>query len=981
MKRQLGILLALAVLLAGCVPFAPALPPGLLDKLLPNVPGVQNPNTAGLARAAALGVPMDVVRQVGDLEPNDLLPADPNIRIGTLDNGLRYYIRHNAEPQDRAELRLAVNAGSLMEADDQSGLAHFLEHMMFNGTEDFAGQEIINFLERIGMEFGPDVNAYTSFDETVYMLRLPTDDPATVDTAFHVLQQWATAVTLDPAEVDAERGVVVEEWRQRDQNASGRIQNQVIETLLGGSLYADRFPIGDMEIVRGAPTDRLRSFYETWYRPDLMAVVAVGDFDVDEVEGMIRQHFGSLPAAEDPAPREYVEGPSFDEPRFRVIADPEFPYTQVQLFYLHPSSPLDTLDQYRTMLQASLFSSMLASRLDEAGRAADAPFSQAFPFSDNLVRNVELYGMVALVESDAPRALEAMARELERVRRFGFTETELDRARTEIMLRYEKLFTERDTQDSGGFADEYVRNFLENEAIPGIVAETAIAERLLGEITLDEVNAVVEKFGGPRMAVIVTAPEQAGVALPTEEELAATLEKALGGEMEAYVDTAIEGDLMDEAPSPADITDTTEDSALGTTTITLENGVRVVMKPTDFRADEVLFRALSPGGASLVSDEDYYEAIYAPQIVVDSGLGDFSYAELRRILADEAVRVSPLIDDEFEGFIGSASPGDLEVLFQLIHLYATAPHFDAEAISRAQSQARAELRNRELDPFSAMEDAFSRILFGNSIRYGVQRLAEVEALDSERMAEIYAERFSDFCDFTFVFVGAFDVDELTELAQSYLGTLPGECRTETWEDKLPAFPEETVVEEIFKGRDPSSLAQIVFTGPIAASTESEVSIELLQGVLDIVMREELREARGATYSPFVSGSVQSIPRDQYFFVLGFNTDPERTAELIDATFAKLEELQSEGPSDDNLAKAKEQARRAHEEELRTNSYWAMLLGNAITDPEFDLDSALKYDEVVDAITAEDIRRTAEELLRDDRYVEIVLYPTDFKPAE
>ncbi len=911
---------------------------------------------------------------------DETLPTDPAIRIGTLENGLTYYVRANTEPANRAELWLAINAGSLQEDDDQQGLAHFLEHMLFNGTERFPEQALIDFFETAGMTFGPDINAYTSFDETVYMLRFPTDDAEVVDAAFNVLEDWAARATIDPTEVDAERGVVLEEERLRDQNASGRIQKQILPFLLGDSRYAVRQPIGQVDVIRSAPPETLRRFYTDWYRPDLMAVIAVGDFDADEVTARIQEQFAGLTNPEPAVERQVFTVASHEEPTYLVATDPEFPVTIVEIDYGQPAQALDTAGAYRDMLVGTLFERMLNLRLDEISREANSPFVGAGVGSGAFVRTLEILTVNAQVQDEEVLlGLEAILTEIERVRRHGFTPSELERAKGEVLNMYQSVYNERNNHESGSFADEYKRNFLQAEAIPGIPYEYLLATRFVPEITIDEVNRQTDRFVGEKgRSVLVIGPERAAETLPDETALAQVIESIAGKEIAAYEDTQTGDKLMEDEPAPATIISRTIIDSIDTVDLELANGVRVLLKATDFKENQVLFTAFSPGGSSLVSDADYPEATLISDIVAQSGLNGYTYNQVRRILSGQSANVNPYIDDTEEGFVGSAGEDFLPALFQLIYLYGTAPQADEAAFDTLQDQARSFLRNRDTQPDSAWQDAFVEARFGNTIRQGVLPLAEIEALDRERALAIYQDRFGDFSDFTFVFVGHMDIEQMVEWSQIYLGNLPSTNRVESWVDVLPDPPSGIVKKDVFRGQEEQSLVRIRFSGPVDPTLENRLRLHLLEGVLDILAREELREKRSGVYASSVSASAITRPDELYEVEVVFGCDPERVDELVDALFELIAQVQADGPRPDLLEKAKAQTLRQREEELESNGFWLDLLTTYASPEQEDPSEALDLAARLDAIDGASIQAAFVEFLPADRYIEVALYPEGFE---
>lgn len=979
-RYALIVLLVLTLVLSACSVGQPLLVTPVPTSAVAQPP-VEHQATVMPSPETTASVGVDEMNP-SQLDPGDLLPMAPQVRVGRLDNGLTYYVRENSEPANRAELWLIINAGSALEDDDQLGLAHFLEHMLFNGTRRFEGQALIDFFESIGMEFGPDINAYTSFDETVYTIQVPTNSDADIETAFQVLEDWAGYATLSPEEIDKERGVIVEEWRLRDLNASGRIRDQILPTLLGDSRYLARLPIGDMDVVRDAPPEALRRYYETWYRPDLMALVAVGDFQDDQIEARIREHFSTLTVPEDPVQRTAYSLPDHEETRYQVVTDPEQPYTTLDVSVKQPARKVRTVDDYRDLVIRYLFTFTFNRRLDELTRQEDAPFLLAQASTGNLVRPVDVYSVSAQVEDGGVIAgLDAVMTEIERVRRHGFTESEIERAKKDVLRFFEAAYAERENRDSAAHAQEYRDHFLANQASPGIEFELKLVQDLLPGIALEDVNRVAEDLvGQANRTVILIAPEKEDVTLPDEADLASAVEAVQTKAIDPYVDTSAGLSLMEEIPEAAAIVDELAIPELEVTEIELDNGVRVIMKPTDFREEEVVFTAISPGGSSLVSDADFPEAAVVEFVVAQSGIGNLTYPELTRLLSGKRVGVNPSIDELTEGLGGSASTEDLETLFQLIHLYVAEPRVDEAAFTRIQDQLRAALANRDLNPNAALQDALSEALYGDTIRRGTLPLEEVEALDLDKAFEIYQDRFGDASDFTFVFVGSFDVDTLTALAQTYLGSLRGSDREETWVDVAPDPPEGVVERDVFEGLEDRSIVQLVFTGTMDPTPENQLRLALLERVLDILIREDLREERAGIYSAFIGSGVAEEPDQTYTVSIAFSADPERVDELVGAVFAQIEDLRNNGPSAENLVKIKEQESRDFEEALEDNGFWLGLLSEYAFDPEEDVLGVLSYQDRIDAQSVEDIRQAAQELLSPDRFVRVVLYPKALEPV-
>ncbi|MDE0143590.1 MAG: insulinase family protein [Caldilineaceae bacterium] len=911
------------------------------------------------------------------------IALDPSIRKAQLENGLTYYIRHNTEPANRATLMLVINAGSVQEDEDQLGLAHFVEHMMFNGTERFPKQALIDYFETVGMSFGPDVNAYTSFDETVYFLEFPTDDEEIIGTTFQVAEDWASRATISDEEVESERGVILEEERLRDQNASGRLNKQLFPLILGESRYTDRMPIGDMDIVQNTPGETLRSFYRDWYRPDLMAVIVVGDIDVDDIEAKVEEHFGPLTAPETVRPRVSYSLPDYEDTGYLILTDPEFPVTIAQIIYRQAAQDLNSANVFRDRLIGNLFYKMLNFRLDDLTREADSPFLGAFVSEGQLVRgnNYQVVG-VQVRQGEALSSLDAALTEVERVRRYGFTAAEVERAKSEILNTYERLYNDRENLRNHSLASEYSRNYLENEAVPGIEVEFKLVDRLLQGISRDDVNQRAELYvGGSNRSVFVVGPERDADSLPNEDELAAMISDLQTKQVDPYQDIEAVSALLTEIPEPVEIISRQTDETFNITDLTLANGARVVLKPTTFKEEEILFSASSPGGSSLVSDEDYPEADFIDSIVSQSAVGDVSYAALQRLLADKSVSVSPFIGELEEGFHGQSGQEFIETLFQLVYLYGTQPRADDDAFATLKDQYTESLRNRELDPRSAWTDAYIEARYGDSIRRKVPSLEVISSLDLERAFAIYQERFADFSDFTFIFVGNFDLEQMVDWSQRYLGNLPSLDRAETWLDVAPDPPTGVVEVPVYRGQDEQSLTTLLFTGPSEDSLDKRLNLRMLEMILDILMREELREELGGVYAFSASASMEPDPDSLYRVSLTFGSDPARVEELVDALFGLIADVQAEGPREDLLEKARAQIIRQREEQLEQNSYWMRVLEYWASEDDVDLTNFVDLGVVegrTEAVTAAEVQAAAIDYLPLDRYILVSLYPEDFE---
>ena len=916
----------------------------------------------------------------------DPMPVGPGVIVGQLENGLQYYIRENSEPANRAEFSLVVKVGSVVEDEDQLGLAHFLEHMAFNGTENFEKQELIDFMESIGMRMGADLNAGTSFDETRYMLQIPTDSPEVMANTFQILEDWAHGLTLDPEEIDKERGVIIEEWRLR-RGAAARIQDEQFPVLLRDSRYAERSPIGTVESLETFEHEALRRFYRDWYRPDLMAVIAVGDFDRAEVEALLIEHFEGISAPENPRERIEYSVPDHDETLFTIATDEELTSTSVAVYHMLALDEQETIGGYRQQLVEGLYNGMLNLRLGEIARNPNPPFLGAGSSKGSLVRSKGAYLLSANVPEDGiERGLEVVFTEAERVARFGFTASELERQKIDVLRGIERAYTDRANRGSASYAAEYSRAFLDDEPIPGIEYEFELYKRFIPEMTLTEVNQIGSEWIRPQnRVVVVTGPEKEDLDMPSEEALLAVLTGVADMEITAYEETVIDQPLLAEIPEGSTVVGTRE-FAEDIVEWELGNGVRGALKPTDFREDQVLFQGCSPGGTSLASDEEWIPASSATALIQGGGLGPFNTTDLRRVLTGKVASARPFISSFEEGVTGSGSPQDLETMFQLIYMTFTAPRADPEYFEVFNTRNRTSLQNRDASPAVAFNDAINRIMTQDALR---SRPVTVETLDHTDLGgslAFYQDRFEDASDFTFIFVGNIDLDVMRPLVERYLGGLPSTNRVETWRD-LGERPPRGVIEEIVrKGLEPQSQTRLFFTGSIDYGDRSQrLGIAVMTSVLETRLREVLREELGGTYSVSVGSSFSWRPAGQYRLSISFGSDPERADELLAAVYEEIDRLKSSPPDEAEVNDVLEAQRRAWETNQESNSWWLSVLDGRyryLLDqsdgryPSGDvlLETLPTYGADLDALTPPRIQELARRYFDQDNRVRVTLLP-------
>lgn len=874
------------------------------------------PRTSGADAAGAAGSHLD--------QP---LSVDPKVKTGVLPNGMRYVIRANAKPEGRAELRLALDVGSILETDDEQGLAHFVEHMAFNGTRNFAKQELWDYLERVGLRIGADLNAHTSFDETVYKLTVPTDSTQIMETAFQIFEDWAHGVAFEAEEIDKERGVVIEEWR-RGQGAQTRMLHKQLPALFADSRYAHRMPIGQKAVLDTFHHDVLRGFYDKWYRADLMSFVAVGDFEPAHMESLIVEYLGRVPTPAAPTVRPESPVPGHSETLFAIATDPEATQNTVLVYHKQDRQEQATTRAYRRGLIEGLYNGMLNRRMHELTLEADPPYLGAFSGMGLSVRTKDFLLLGAAVENNGfERGLEALLTEAARVAQHGFTATELARQKKQMLRGMEQAFRERDKLNSAGFAAEYIRHLLDDEPIPGIETEHQLYQRLIPTITLAEVNELAQSWAGDDNRVItVNAPEKEGVGVPTEADLLAAFEKVAGVAVDPYVDQGQDVPLLPNEPTPGTITGRSQTPELGVTTWELSNGVRVVLKPTDFKNDQIVFSAYSPGGHSLVDDKEYVAAATASTIITQAGLGNFDQVGLMKWLSGRVVSVGPYIGELHEGLSGSASPQDAETMFQMIHAYFTATRTDSATFVSLRRRLGAMIENRSQQPETAYSDTIQVTMANYHPRARPWSESMLAELDQQASTRIFRERFADASDFTFYFVGNINLTDVEPLVTRYLASLPALHRGETWRDIGMRAPEGVVEKTVRRGIEPKATTQLVFTGPFDFDNRLDrLQIGLMAEAFQIKLREILREDLGGTYGVGVGASPSRLPTGSYRLTVSFGCDPERVEELTDVVFEQIDSLQLVGLDSTYTNKVREIRRREREVSLKENGWWRALL--------------------------------------------------------
>ena len=906
----------------------------------------------------------------------DSLTWDPAVRRGVLPNGIRWFIKTNHRPEDRVSLRLAVPIGSTSEADDQQGIAHFTEHMNFNGSAHFKdADDLVGYLRSIGLRFGADANAYTSFDETVYMLDVPADRDSLLLTGLHALSDFAGRATMSEKEIDKERGVVMEEWRL-GRGAEERMQRVQFPVLFHDSRYALRLPIGKPEYIQGVPYARLRAFYRDWYRPEWMAVIAVGDVDPDKMERLIRDNFSDLPKRTDSKEVPRYAVPPHDQTLISVVSDKEATSSSVALVVKRVRRPANNVLAARNELKADLFSSMLNARFDEIAHRASPPFLSAFAGSFQFTRDENVYyAQAETKDGQQAKGFEALLEETARVRAHGFLGTELERAKKEQVAELDRAYAEREKTESRSIASEMVRAYLNGEPETGIAASSTLSKSLLPGITLAEVNALADSLVSTQNRVVLCdGPEKAGAPLPAEKDLRAVLDQMASAKPVAWVDKAAGQTLMAKLPAPGKIVSRRSIDEIGVTVVRFANGLEAWLKPTDFKADEIQFTAYAPGGLSLADSAAYVSAWMSPFIVDDNGVGGFKNTELQKMLAGKIVNVTPYANAYTHGVSGSTRPEDLETLLQLVNLGFVKPTVDPEAFAALQAQFNAYLSNRVNSPDQVYADSATAVNTGGFYMSRVPTAAQVGSVKLPDALDFYRKRYANAGDFTFFFAGTFQVDSLVPLLARYLGSLPGTGkRSSSWVAKGPRFPPGITKVEVRKGSEPKGSVRITYFTREPIEELDQHRANSAASILTDHLRSNLRELLGGTYSVSVRFQHQAPLNGYSTMTIAFGCDPARADTLIAATLAEIQKMTADGPSPEDVSKEQEVQRRELETNAKQNSYWTGSMQN-VSLLGWDPKRIAKRRERIDLLTTANLHDTFKKYFPPDHYSVVRLAP-------
>ena len=903
-----------------------------------------------------------------NLDLNSKLPNDPAVSKGVLDNGLTYYIRSNSEPENRAELMLVVKAGSIDEDDDQQGLAHFCEHMSFNGTKNFPKHELINYFESIGMEFGPEINAYTGFDQTVYMLKVPLDKPEYMEKGLQVLYDWASQVDDADEEIEAERGIILEEERM-GRGASDRMMKEWLPVFLRDSKYAERLPIGKVDIIENCKPEVLRRFRNDWYRPDLQALIVVGDFDQQEMVAKVKEKFSAIEEPKNPRAKETYDIPGHEETLVSIATDKEAQYPVAYVYYKHDLETSNELKDYRKSIIENIYMGMLNNRLAEKTQQADPPYLLGQSVYSHQFGPLSAYTSVTVTQGDKiTTGLKELLLENQRVKKFGFTETELERQKTAVLNNMEKAYNERNNTKSLNYANEYMRNFLvTKEPFPGMENEYAYYKEFVPGITVDEVNALAKEWiTKENRVVVITAPENEKTIVPNKDEVLALLDEVETAEIEPYVDAVSDVPLLSDEPFGSKVSETTPIQNVDAVEWKLENGATVVIKTTDFKDDEILFNAWSPGGSSLYPLDDVVSVDLTTDVMAESGIADFDEITLNKMLSDKVFGLSPYISELSEGFNGSASVKDVETLLQMLYLYFTEPRFDEVSYQSLMQQYATVLENKSASPESNFRDTLNVVLSNYNEREKPMSVERLKEASFNKMKQIGRERFKNASDFKFFFVGNIDLETFKPLVEKYIGGIPTLNKQEEWVDLGIEKPEGVVNKVVNKGQEEKSIQYIVFHGDFDYTSQNRIQLDAMGRILSTRLLEVIREDKSSVYSISARPSSSKFPDPEYTVAISYGTSPQKLDEL--------KEYIKNGPTDEEVKKAQEKMLREREVSVRENSFWLNVLSSTYYLKDGDFSEFGTYDELVKNIDVKSTKSAFKTYFDFDNYVSVALAP-------
>lgn len=909
------------------------------------------------------------------------IPVDKNVRIGKLENGLTYYIRRNTTNEKRADFYIAQKVGSILEEPQQRGLAHFLEHMAFNGTKHFPGTDkalgLVPWCESVGIKFGTNLNAGTGIDQTIYNIsNAPVTRDGIIDSCLLILHDWSNDLLLSDKEIDKERGVIHEEWRSR-MSASQRFQEKAMPVIYPGSKYADCSPIGTMEVVDNFKYQVLRDYYEKWYRPDLQGLVIVGDIDVDIIEAKIKSLFADIAKPVNPATRIYFPVEDNKEPIVFIGKDKEQQNVQIIVFNKHDAFPDSLKNNMQYLLQnyaKGMISVMINARLNELKQTANPPYIYASSYDQMFFASrtkSSFTGIAICKDDDIELALTSLLRETERAKRFGFTESEYVRARAEYISQLESDYNERAKTKNSTYVNQYIKNFLSNEPIPSIEDKFTIINEIAPKIPISMINETMKSFFTEgNLVITLFGPDKEDIIYPTKEKLLDISNKVKTENITAYVDKVSNEPLIAKSPKAGKVVSKKENTIYGTTTLTLSNGVKIIVKKTDFKANEIHMKAISLGGNSLIPNSELTNMKALYNVATLGGLGNFSTINLEKTLAGKQVYVDPYIEENVEGVNGFCTPKDLETMLQLTYLTFTSPRMDMDVFKSYIKREKASLENMEANPMVAFHDSIEATNFNNHPRALRLKKEMLDKIDYQKCINLYKERFRNAGDFTFTLVGNVDLAKATPLLEKYLGSLPSTNKKETFKDQNIDIRKGIITNEFYKKQETAKASvQITYSGKCKYNLENEVLINALSQILTIVYTEKVREQEGGTYGVHVNGEITKLPKETVKLSIYYQTDPSKKNKLTQIIFDEATAMTKVCTSETNLTKVKEYLLKKNKENLKENKFW---LTNIINSVFNNVDMTTNYEAVVNKLTTTDIMKFAQSLFNQNNRIEVTM---------
>ncbi|TCC98838.1 M16 family metallopeptidase [Pedobacter hiemivivus] len=909
-----------------------------------------------------------------------VLPLDPNVRVGKLPNGFTYYIRHNIEPKNRVVFYLANKVGSILETDEQQGLAHFMEHMAFNGTTHFPKNELIDYLQKAGVRFGADINAYTSFDETVYQLPLPTDKPDVLKNGLQIMRDWAHGALLEKSEIDKERGVILEEKRL-GKGANERMKHQFWPMMLNGSKYAKRLPIGLDEVLTSFKPETIRAFYNDWYRPNLQALIVVGDISVEEMERNIIAKFSDLKNPANERARTKYMIPLTGKNQYMAVTDKEMTSTIAQVMIKSQAPEFKTATDFRNAFLRALFNQMLAVRYGELLQKPNPDFLQGGADIGNFLGGLYAYTAVVAAKpgkGELEKAFKSLWRETVRVKKFGFTSAELVRAKTNYISTMEAAYKEKDKRSSESYVKEYLQYFLQGNAAPGIEVEYKLVQSEMPGISLEEVNQLAQTYiKDTDRDILVMAPDNDKADLPNEETIKSWLASVETEELKAYTEVPNTKPLLTKMPVKGKIISEKKDAKLNITTLMLSNGIKVVLKPTKYKNNEVIFTGFAPGGTSLYSDADYQSAANSAAIVSSFGVGNYSLTELGRFLTGKQLSIQPGLGDRSQSFSGSATLKDLPLALELLYGYATEPRKDREQFESIISRSKASLANRSDDPSSIFQDTAAAVLSDYNVRRTGPTIGKLDQIKLDRVYDIYKERFGNAAGFIFIFVGSFSVDSIKPLLEQYLAALPTNKKITLPKNLGIQIPDGKISKTVYKGVEPKATVQLIFSGKFDYTLGNNIELDALKETLEIRLVERLREEEGGVYTPSAQASSTKFPESRYSLGISFGCSPQNVEKLIASVLDEINKLKTVGPPKVNIDKFVAEQRKQRETVVKTNGYWLNYLNTRLQNGE-DFRLLDSYNGLLNKLNPATLKIAAQKYLSGENYVRLVLMPENMK---